>query len=350
MDFAVKARVQNGQTARGLMAMVFAASMALPNLLAGQETESATGPVPLRIAAGPVSEPMFTAAGIIANIISNPPGGPPCPADAVCGPPGLVGEARSTPSSIANLESLAQGESETAFVEGDLLWQAHNGFGRFAGRPLGDLRALSVLYTKTVFLIVRAGGPISDITDLRRKTVALGVLDDPHFSTISAVLTQHGVRERDLTLVHLGLDSAATALAHGDVDAAIVVAPALPQGFRDVAERTPLRLLPIEAKAAQALLRQQPYLIETEIGDLAEGRRRTSGLALPVLWVTSQRLPAQIGYGLVRSLQAPSNKEAVAQALPSSSAVADKEELTRAPIPLHIGAARWAEEASGVVR
>jgi hypothetical protein len=30
--------------------------------------------------------------------------------------------------------------------------------------------------------------------------------------------------------------------------------------------------------------------------------------------------------------------------------VAAREELTRSPIPLHIGAARWSEEASGVVR
>lgn len=332
------------------MAMLFAASIALPNLAAGQETEIATGPIPIRIAAGPASEPMFAAASVVANVVSNPPGGPDCPANAVCGPPGVVGEARSTASGHANIDSLASGENETAFVEGDVLWQAFNGFGRFAGKPLGDLRALSVLYTKTVFLIVRAGGGIPDIAGLRRKTVALGELDDPHFHIVSAILGQHGVRERELTLVHLGATSAASALAHGEVDAAIVVAPALPQAFRDVAERLPLRLLPVEATAAQALLRQQPYLIEVEIGDLAEGRRRTSGLALPVLWVTTQRLPPQIGYGLIRSLQAPSNREALAQALPQGSAVAAQEELTRSPIPLHIGAARWSEEASGVVR
>jgi TRAP transporter TAXI family solute receptor len=330
--------------------MLVGACIALPNLVTAQEAEIVSGPIPLRIAAGPASEPMFAAAGIVANIVSNPPGGPACPAAAVCGPPGLVGEARSTVSGIANIESLATGENETAFVEGDVLWQAYNGFGRFAGRPLGDLRALSVLYTKTVFLVVRAGGGIPDIAGLRRKTVALGDLDDPHFHIVSAILGQHGVRERELTLVHLGADSAATALLHGEVDAAIVVAPALPQAFRDIAERLPLRLLAVEAKAVQALLRQQPYLIEVEIGDLAEGRRRTSGLALPVLWVTTQRLPPQIGYGLIRSLQAPSNQDAMAQALPQGSAVAARDELTRSPIPLHIGAARWSEEASGVAR
>jgi TRAP transporter TAXI family solute receptor len=330
--------------------MLCGACIALPNLVAAQDAEIAGGPIPLRIAAGPAGEPMFAAASVVANIVSNPPGGPACPANAVCGPPGLVGEARSTVSGIVNIESLASGENETAFVEGDLLWQAYNGFGRFAGKPLGDLRALSVLYTKTVFLIVRAGGGIPDIAGLRRKTVALGELDDPHLHVISAILAQHGVRERELTLVHLSMSSAAAALAHGDVDAAIVVAPALPEGFREVAERLPLRLLAIEARPVQALLRQQPYLIEVEIGDLAEGRRRTNGLALPVLWVTTQRLPPQIGYGLVRSLQAPTNREAVVQALPQGSAVAAPGELTRSPIPLHIGAARWAEEASGVVR
>lgn len=308
------------------------------------------GPVPLRIAAGPASERMFTAASVIANIVSNPPGGPACPDNAVCGPTGLVGEARSTLSTSANIDSLANGESETAFVEGDALWQAYNGFGRFAGRPLGDLRALAVLYTESVFIVVRARTPIGSISQLRGKTVALGRLDDPHAQTLAAILAEHGVRSRDLTFIHLGLENAAAALDHGDVDAAIVVAAALPDPFREVAEHTPLRLLPIDAAIVQRLARQQPYLIPVEIGDLAEGRRRTNGVAFPVLWVSTQHLPARIAYGLVRSLQAPVNREAIAQALPRSSAVAEESALTRSPIPLHIGAASWFEETSGAVR
>lgn len=254
------------------------------------------------------------------------------------------------PSSVANLESLAIGESETAFVEGDLAWQAHGGFGGFAGRPFGDLRALAVLYTQTVFVVVRAAAPIQSIADLQGRTVALSQLRDAHLATVGAILAGHGVRERDMTLIHLSLDNAAAALRHGEVDAAVMLAPALPQAFREVAETTALRLLPVEAAAAKTLLQQQPYLIEVEIGDLAEGRRRTPGLALPVLWLTTQRLPANIAYGLLRALQAPANAQAVAQALPQSSALADRNDLARSPIPLHIGAARWSEETSGVVR
>lgn len=334
----------------GVLAGLVLACLILPPLVLAQEAETPVSPFPLRIAAGPASEAMFAAASVVANIVSNPPGGPACAADAVCGPAGLVGEARSTSSSLANLESLASGESETAFVEGDLIWQAYNGFGRYAGKPVGDLRALAVLYTETVFLIVRARSPVQNIADLRGKTIALGSFDDPQAHAIDLILSRHGVRSKDITFVHLGADNAAAALAHGDVDAAIVMAPALPQGFREVAERLPLRLLPVESRAAQDLLRSQPYLVSVEIGDLAEGRSRTAGLAFPVLWVTTQRLPSRIAYGLVRSLQATPNRQAVADALPRSSAIAADEELTRSPIPIHIGAARWFEEASGVVR
>jgi len=332
------------------MGLVLLAMALPPSLASGQESTGSAVEVPLRIAAGPASGSMFAAAGIVANVISNPPGGPACPANRICGYAGLVGEARSTESSAANLDSVAAGQSETAFIEGDLLWQAYNGFGRFAGKPLGDLRTLSVLYTESVLLIVRARTPIDSIAGLRGKSVAVGALDDPHWHTISQILSSHGVREKSLTVIHLSLDAAAMALAHGDIDAAIVVAPSLPQSFREVAERTPLRLLPVERDTAQRLARQQPYLMTVEIGDLAEGRSRTSGLAIPVLWVASQRLPAPIGYALLRSLQAPANEEALAQAMPTSSAIAPESELTRSPIPVHIGAARWFEEASGVVR
>lgn len=330
--------------------MLCAASIALPNPSRAQSSPGAVSPVPVRIAAGPVSEPMFAAAAIIANLISNPPGGPACPADAICGPAGVVGEARSMLSIRDNLESLAIGESETAFVDGDLAWHAYSGLGRFAGRPLGDLRNLAVLYAKPLFLVVRAGSPLQKISDLRRKTVALAAVESAHAPLLNAVFAQYGLRERDMTMIHLSLENAAASLKEGEVDAAIVLAPSLPEPFKDVAESTPLRLLPVDGAPAQALLRQQPYLIAVEIADLAEGRRRAQGVAVPVLWVTTQRLPAPIGYGLVRSLQAPANRVAVSQALPQSSAIAAPEALTDTPIPVHIGAARWAEEASGAVR
>ena len=306
--------------------------------------------IPLRIAAGPPSGPMFPVAGIMANIVSNPPGGPPCPQDRVCGFPGLVGEARATSGSVANLESMAAGQSETAIVEGDLLWQAANGFGAFAGHPLGDLRALAVLYTESVMLVVRADSPLESVADLRLVTVSMGAVDDPHLHAIHQILAGHGVRPRDLTQIHLTPQAAAAALAYGDIDAAIVVAPSLPAPFRALAERTPLRLLQVAAGAVEALSGYYPYMLPVDIGDLAEGRRRTPGVALAVLWVTTQQLPAAIAYGAVRSLMAPANRQSLAQALPASSAVAPDKELRRSPIRLHPGAARYFEEAAGVVR
>ena len=314
-----------------------------------QQTSVATE-MPLRIAAGPAAEPMFAVAGIIASVVSNPPGGPACAAGRICGYAGLVGEARATLDGMANLDALAAGQVETAIVEGDLLWQASNGFGPFAGRPLGDLRALSVLYTESVLLVVRADSPIAGIADLRQHTVSIGPLGNPHLHTIQQILTGHGVRPRELTQVHLTADAAAAGLQYGDVDVAIVVAPSLPQAFRAVAESTPLRLLPVAPDAAAALTGYYPYMLPVDLGDLAEGRRRTPGIALAVLWVTTQRLPSPVGHAVVRSLLAPANRAALSTVLPSSSAIAPEDELTRSPIALHPGAARYYEEAAGVVR
>ena len=317
---------------------------------ASAQTSPAIVEIPLRIAAGPPGGAMFPVAGIMANIVSNPPGGPPCPQDRVCGFPGLVGEARTTSGSVANLESIAAGQSETAIVEGDLLWQAANGFGAFAGKPLGDLRALAVLYTESVMLVVRADSPFESIADLRQRTVSIGADDNPHLHTVRQILAGENVRPRDLTQIHLTPQAAAAALDYGDIDAAIVVAPSLPAPFRAVAERTPLRLLPVAADVVEALSGYYPYMLPVDIGDLAEGRRRTPGIALAVLWVTTQQLPAPLAYGAVRSLMAPANRQALMQALPASSAVAPEKELRRSPIRLHPGAARYFEEASGVVR
>lgn len=322
----------------------------LPAPAPAQEAADTTAEIPLRIAAGPASGAMFSLAGIVANVISNPPGGRPCPASQVCGYPGLVGEARSSPSSVASLEAIAAGRVETAFVEGDVLWQAYSGFGRFSGSPLGDLRALAVLYTESALLIVRARSPVDAIAGLRGKSVAVAALDDPHRHMLDQILQAHGVRARELTLIHLSTEAAALAVAHGEVDAALVVAPALPAAFRAVAERTPLRLLPVEPDIGHRLAQQYPYLLPVDIGDLAEDRTMTPGLAIPVLWVATQRLPAAIGHALLRSLHAPANREVLAQAVPDSSAVAPADELSRSPIPIHPGAARWHEEASGVVR
>ncbi len=333
-----------------LQGSLLALLLVLPMATAKAQEAVGSSEVPLRIAAGPASGSMFSIAGIVANVISNPPGGRPCPASQVCGYPGLVGEARSTMSGAANLDAMAAGHAETAFVAGDLLWQAYNGFGRFAGRPLGDLRSLAVLYTESVLLIVPARSPVQTIADLRGKSLAVGAPEDPHQHTIGQILLAHGVRERDLTLIHLSTEAAAAAVAHGEVDAAVLVAPSLPEAFRRLAERTPLRLLPVELETGRGLAQRHPYLMAVEIGDLEEDRVRTPGVAIPVLWVATQRLSAAVAHALLRSLHAPANEQILAQSMPSSSAVAPESELTRSPIPLHLGAARWYEEASGVVR
>ena len=101
---------------------------------------SAAGHELFRIGTGGVAGTYYPIGGLLAAIISSPPGARPCDQGGACGVPGLVAIVQSSNGSVANVEGIAAGQLESGFVQSDVAFGAFNGTGAFADRaPVPEL-------------------------------------------------------------------------------------------------------------------------------------------------------------------------------------------------------------------
>src|SRR5689334_4030578 len=63
-----------------------------------------------RIGTGPTGASYFPVGGMLATIISNPPGSRPCDVGGSCGVPGLIAVAQTSQGSVDNVEAVGNGQ------------------------------------------------------------------------------------------------------------------------------------------------------------------------------------------------------------------------------------------------
>ena len=107
-----------------------------------------------RIGTGGIAGTYYPIGGLIADIISNPPGARPCSKGGSCGVPGLVAIAQSSNGSVANVDAIASGALESGFAQSDIATWAHTGTGIYAGEEqVEELRAIASLYPESIHLV-----------------------------------------------------------------------------------------------------------------------------------------------------------------------------------------------------
>lgn len=255
-----------------------------------------------RIAAGPIGGTMFPAAGWIAQVISNPPGSRPCDRYGSCGVPGLIALAQSTEGSLANIEALRAGNIDAALAYAATAHDARAGRGAFKA-PFPGLCAVAALAPELLHVLVRRGGAVKTIGDLKGRRVAVGVEADGPAAVAEAVLKVHGIGPRQYRPVALNPDAAAGALAAGEIDAMVFLArPPSPVARQMVADHGGI-LLPLDPERMQAAIKADPYLFVAEIPPKAYGAAAPAPTlaTLPVLLVRAE-LDADLVTAMSRAL------------------------------------------------
>src|SRR5919109_540390 len=152
-----------------------------------------------RIGTGGVAGTYYPIGGLIADIISNPPGARPCERGGSCGVPGLVAIAQSSNGAVANVDAIASGALESGFVQSDVAHWAYTGTGIYEGHgKVENLRAITNLYPESVHIVARKGAGIESVRDLEGKRVSL---DEPGSGTLvdaRVILDAYGLSEDGL--------------------------------------------------------------------------------------------------------------------------------------------------------
>lgn len=296
-----------------------------------------------RIGAGPIGGTLFPAAGWISAAISNPPGSRPCERNGSCGVPGLIALAQSTEGGVANIAALRAGAIDAALAYAGMAHDALAGRAAFQKvGPFADLCAVAALAPEALHVLVRFGGPVAKIADLKGKRVAVGAEGQGPAIIAEEVLRAHGIQPKQYQAIALNPDAAAGALAAGEIDAMIFLAHApAAVAVQMIADHGGV-LLPLHPERVQVAVKDDPYLFAAEIPRSAYGRPPVATVAtVPVLLVKSG-LDAALVTAMSRALWLAMKVDGGDHPLEVNTFAAGQ--ISRRGVPLHPAAQAFRDE------
>ncbi|MHA7060645.1 TAXI family TRAP transporter solute-binding subunit [Azospirillum argentinense] len=300
-----------------------------------------------RIGTGTTSGTYFPIGGLIANAISNPPGSRPCDRGGSCGVPGLIAVAQATLGSVENIELLRSGAVEAGMSQADIAYWAYTGSGIFHGKaPFEGLRSIGMLYAEAIQLVVRADSDLHGVADLKGKAVSLGEEGSGVLVEARAILDAFGVKEGELRPpAYLKPGTAADRLAKKELDAFFMVGGFPVAAVTDVANREPIRLIPLDGDMADRLrIRQRFYMDQIIPADTYPGvpEVHTLGVGAELL-VRADRDPALI-HGVTKALWHENTRRLLIEGHPKGRSFDATKAVANVSVPLHPGAERYYRE------
>lgn len=163
---------------------------------------------------------------------------------------GITLGVRHTAGARENIELLSDPKSGVAlaFVQG--------GIGDPFGAP--DLRSVASLFYEPVWVLARGAAAARRLTALKGRRIAIGVKGSGTRVLAKTLLTANDIDDENTTLLSLGGEAAAAALADGRVDAAFFVSATLPARVRALIKRPDIHLA--DFAQADAYQRRYKYL------------------------------------------------------------------------------------------
>lgn len=296
-----------------------------------------------RIGTGGIAGTYYPIGGLIAAIISQPPGARTCEDGGSCGVPGLVAIVQSSNGSVDNIEGIADGRLESGFVQSDVAFGAYTGTGAFAGRPaVPELRALASLYVESMHLVVRADSGIARVEDLRGKRVSLDSRGSGTQIDALLILESHGLGEGDLQALHVKPEQAIRLMAAGELDAYFIVAGYPTPSVLEATSMHGASLVPIEGAAVDSLLEQYPFFSRDVVpADVYPGVAMTPTVAAVAQWLVHERLDEALAHDVTESLWHPTARPLLDTGHAKGAEITLETALDGLGIPLHAGAERF---------
>ena len=300
-----------------------------------------------RIGAGNLGGVNYPIARALAQALSNPPGSPSCDKPGGCGVPDLVAVAQSTRGSIANLQAIAGGSLDSAFVQADIAFWAFTGTRSFADKaPLDALRAIANLFPEDLQIVVRKGAEVETARDLKGKRVSLDEEGSGTLTTARLVLEAFGLGEADLQARYVPPDQAVSAMQDGSLDAMFLFAGFPAPAISELAQNVAIDLVPIAGPPAEALRRQYGFF-STDVVPVGtyKGVTRTETLSVGAQWLTSAKLPEPLVHDITAALWSETTRQALDKSNPHAKLIRLDTALKGLAVPLHPGAERYYRDA-----
>jgi uncharacterized protein len=311
-----------------------------------------TGPAPaqemrfFRIGTGGVAGTYYPIGGLIADIISNPPGARPCEKGGSCGVPGLVAIAQSSNGAVANVDAIEYGALESGFAQSDVAHWAYTGTGIYQGDgKVENLRAIANLYPESIHIVARLGSGIESVRDLKGKRVSL---DEPGSGTLvdaRIILDAFGLSEADLTAHYVKPSRASAMMDEGQLDAFVIVAGYPTGSVSELCASAGCELVPIEGPEIDALLERYPFFAKDTIpAHTYPGVGQTETVSVGAQWLVGAEVDDDLVYGITKALWHDNARKLLDDGHSKGRAITLETALDGVAVPLHPGAERYYRE------
>jgi len=302
----------------------------------------AQAPSFFRIGTGGTAGTYYPIGGLIANAISATSGN---------GVEGLVATAVASNGSVANINAISAGTSESGFTQSDVAYWAYNGTGLYEGKPkVEDLRLISTLYPETVHIVARKDANIKSVADLKGKRVSI---DEPGSGTIvdaRLVLGAYGITEKDIKPEYLKPGPAGDKLRDNALDAYFFVGGYPTGAVSELASSQGITLVPINGEGAEKLLKENGFFSKDTVpANVYPGVGETDTIAVAAQWVTSAKQPEELVYNITKALWNEHTRKALDAGHAKGKMIVLDNATTSLGIPLHPGAEKFYKEV-GVLK
>lgn len=327
----------------------FTAAFATAAVLGGMAAQSQDMKF-FRIASGSAGGTYFPMAGLLAQVVSNPPGARTCEKGGNCGMEGLVAIAQSANGSVANVNSIKSKQVESGFAQSDVTYWAYTGTGPFEGKgKMEELCVLTSLYPEHAHFVAGKNSGIKSVSDIKGKKFGMGLPASGALVGSRLVVAAYGLEEKkDFTPEYVHSSTAGNMMRDGHLDAFQTVSGYPNASITEATSTQGAVLVPIDGKERDDLIEKAPFYSKAVIpgGTYKGNDNDVETVAVSALWVSNKNLPEDLHYGVVKGLY--DNKKA-AKVLANGHAKGKSITLDThhvgVPIPYCPGAAKFYKEA-----
>lgn len=307
-----------------------------------------------RIASGSAGGTYYPIAGLLAQVISNPPGARSCADGGNCGMEGLVAIAQSSHGAVENVNAIDAGQVESGFVQSGVAYWAYTGSGMFDGKkPVKNLCVLASLYPEHIHVVAGVKSGIRTVDDFKGKTIGMGLHGSGALVGARLVVGAYGLEEkRDFKPQYVKSLTGADMIRDGQADAFMTVTGYPNTSIAEMAAVQGARLIPVDGAARDKLMNEARFYSSGKIpgGTYKGNDKDVETVAVSALWVSNTGLGEDLHYGVVKGLfgnrMAP---KLLKQGHAKGGSITLKTSQDGVPIPLCPGAEKFYKE-KGIVK
>jgi len=250
---------------------------------------------------------------------------------------------QTTSGGVLVVSAVDSGKGQLGLAQSDVVYRAYRRGIADNLYPHKNLRAISVLWINTFYVLVQRDSPFRSITDLKGRRVGIILPGTSGEFSTRIVLDAYGMSYADVKVTFQPTAQIVAKLGTGELDAVFSANPLMLPAARALSQTVPLRQLPIDRAVINRLRGSYPFLrpVTVAANQLQGQDRPTETLGAEWLLVCRSDLSEDLVYQLTREFfaQLPALARAHGEA-----ALIDPEQAPATPIPLHAGAARYYRE------